>query len=134
MPTTRPIACTLSPEQLVADRDTLLLGLADHAIQRTTLPSGMRLRFPATAARMRQIDAVVRRERECCPFLDFRVGLALGLFTRYAALALLGMTLVIQIFVYPDAWPTHLSWSGLLLPLVALGGGKASLDRVFRIG
>ena len=78
MPTTLPIACTLSPEQLVADRDTLLLGLADHAIQRTTLPSGMQLRFPATAARMRQIDAVVRRERECCPFLDFRVGLALG--------------------------------------------------------
>jgi hypothetical protein len=27
---------------------------------------------------MRQIDAVVRRERECCPFLEFRVGLALG--------------------------------------------------------
>jgi putative oxidoreductase len=54
--------------------------------------------------------------------------LVLGLFTRYAALALLGMTLVIQVFVYPDAWPTHLSWAGLLLPLVALGGGKVSLD------
>jgi putative oxidoreductase len=64
----------------------------------------------------------------------FPILLVLGLFTRYAALALLGMTLVIQIFVYPDAWPTHLSWSGLLLPLVALGGGKASLDRVLRIG
>ena len=38
----------------------------------------MRLRFSATAERMRQIDAVVRRERECCPFLEFRVGLALG--------------------------------------------------------
>jgi putative oxidoreductase len=58
----------------------------------------------------------------------FPILLVLGLFTRYAALALLGMTLVIQFFVYPDAWPTHLSWAGLLLPLVALGGGKASLD------
>ena len=73
-----PIACSLSVEQLSAQRETLLLGLADHAVQRTVLPGGMRLRFPATAARMRQIDAVVRRERVCCPFLEFRVGLALG--------------------------------------------------------
>jgi putative oxidoreductase len=43
------------------------------------------------------------------------------------------MTLVIQIFVYPDAWPTHLSWAGLMLPLIALGGGRWSLDRLFRI-
>jgi putative oxidoreductase len=63
----------------------------------------------------------------------FPLLLVLGLFTRYAALALLGMTLVIQIFVYPDAWPTHLTWSGLLLPLVAWGGGEASLDRLFKI-
>lgn len=61
----------------------------------------------------------------------FPILLVLGLFTRFSALALLGMTLVIQIFVYPDAWPTHLSWAGLLLPLIALGGGKLSLDRLF---
>lgn len=78
MPTMLPIACSLSAEQLDTQRESLLLGLADHAVQRTPLPSGMRLRFPATAERMRQIDAVVRRERECCPFLEFRVGLALG--------------------------------------------------------
>jgi hypothetical protein len=73
-----PIACSLSGAQLATQRELLLLGLADHAVQRTALPSGMRLRFPATAARMRQIDAVVQRERECCPFLEFRLGLALG--------------------------------------------------------
>ena len=73
-----PIACTLSAQQLTAERETLLLGLSDHAVQRTPLPQGMRLRFSATAERMRQIDAVVRRERECCPFLEFRIGLALG--------------------------------------------------------
>jgi putative oxidoreductase len=59
----------------------------------------------------------------------FPLLLVLGLFTRGAALALLGMTLVIQIFVYPDAWPTHLSWVGLMLPLIAKGGGAWSLDR-----
>jgi putative oxidoreductase len=63
----------------------------------------------------------------------FPVLLVLGLFSRLSAAALLGMTLVIQIFVYPDAWPTHLSWAGLLLPLIALGGGQWSLDRLFRI-
>lgn len=63
----------------------------------------------------------------------FPVLLVLGLFTRLSAAALLGMTLVIQVFVYPDAWPTHLSWAGLLLPLIALGGGKLALDRAIRI-
>lgn len=58
----------------------------------------------------------------------FPLLLVLGLFTRVSAAALLAMTAVIEIFVYPDAWPTHLSWAGLLLPLVALGGGRASLD------
>ena len=56
-----------------------------------------------------------------------------GLFTRFAAAGLLVMTLVIQVFVYPDAWATHLSWAGLLLPLIALGGGKLSLDRALKI-
>ena len=63
----------------------------------------------------------------------FPILLVLGLFTRYAALALLGMTLVIEIFVYPDAWPTHLSWAGLMLPIIAMGGGRFALDRLIGI-
>lgn len=63
----------------------------------------------------------------------FPILLVAGLFTRYAAAALLGMTLVIEIFVYPDAWPIHLTWAGLLLPLIALGGGRFTLDRLVRI-
>jgi putative oxidoreductase len=62
----------------------------------------------------------------------FPVLLVLGLFTRASALALFGMTTVIEVFVYPDAWPTHLSWAGLLLPLIARGGGTWSLDRLRR--
>lgn len=60
----------------------------------------------------------------------FSILLVVGLFTRFSALALLGMTLVIEIFVYPDAWSTHLIWAGLLLPLIAMGAGKFSLDRL----
>jgi putative oxidoreductase len=63
----------------------------------------------------------------------FSILLVLGLFTRLSALAFLGMTLVIQIFVYPDAWSTHLSWTGLLLLILAKGGGRFSLDRVLKI-
>ena len=63
----------------------------------------------------------------------FPLLLALGLFTRFSASALLLMTLVIQLFVYPDAWPTHLSWAGLLLPLIAFGGGKLSLDHMVKL-
>lgn len=59
--------------------------------------------------------------------------LVLGLLTRLSALALLGMTLVIQVFVYPDAWPTHLSWAGLMLYLVGRGAGNVSLDRALGI-
>ena len=60
----------------------------------------------------------------------FPLMLLLGLGTRYAALALLGMTAVIEVFVYPDAWPTHAVWAACLLYLVARGGGSFSLDHL----
>ena len=63
----------------------------------------------------------------------FPLLLIFGLFTRMSALALLGMTLVIEIFVYPDAWPTHLSWAGLLLYLVGRGAGIVSVDRLLHL-
>lgn len=58
--------------------------------------------------------------------------LALGLLTRVSALGLLAMTAVIQLFVYPLAWPTHLSWAAVLLLLAARGGGRLSLDHALR--
>jgi putative oxidoreductase len=58
----------------------------------------------------------------------FPILLVLGFATRLSALALLGMTAVIQIFVYPDAWPTHLTWAGLMLYLIGRGAGPLSLD------
>jgi putative oxidoreductase len=58
----------------------------------------------------------------------FPLLLVLGLATRLSAAALLAMTLVIQIFVYPAAWATHLGWATLLLYLVGRGPGALSLD------
>lgn len=63
----------------------------------------------------------------------FPILLVLGLCTRLSAAALLGMTLVIEIFVYPDAWSTHLSWAALLLLLIAKGAGRWSLDHLLGI-
>ena len=58
----------------------------------------------------------------------FPLLLVLGLGTRWAALGLLGMTAVIQFWVYPDAWPTHLTWTVALLYLRGRGAGRFSLD------
>lgn len=57
------------------------------------------------------------------PFL-----LLIGLATRFSAAALLVMTLVIQVFVYPGAYPTHGVWATVLLYLMARGGGLLSID------
>ena len=56
--------------------------------------------------------------------------LVLGLFTRLSAFGLLMMTAVIQIFVYPSAWPTHLSWATLALFPMFYGGGRFAVDRL----
>lgn len=58
----------------------------------------------------------------------FPVLILTGLATRFSALALLGMTVVIQVFVYPDAYPTHGVWAAVLLYLIARGPGRISLD------
>jgi putative oxidoreductase len=61
--------------------------------------------------------------------------LLVGLFTRLSALGLLGMTLVIQFFVYPDAWwGEHSLWTALALILIVRGAGQFSLDAMLTRG
>lgn len=62
----------------------------------------------------------------------FPVLLVMGLFTKVTAVGMLVMTAVIQVFVYPNAWPTHLSWAALMLYLVFYGPGRVSVDRFVR--
>jgi putative oxidoreductase len=55
--------------------------------------------------------------------------LVAGLLTRLSAFGLIGMTMIIQFFVYPDAWwPAHSLWAALALILMLRGGGLLSLD------
>jgi putative oxidoreductase len=58
----------------------------------------------------------------------FSVLLIVGLASRLSALGLLFMTMVIQLFVFPDGWPEHILWIALLIGIVARGPGALSLD------
>lgn len=62
----------------------------------------------------------------------FPILIVLGFATRFGAAALLVMTLVIQIFVYPGAWSLHLLWASILIYLVARGAGVVSIDHLIK--
>ena len=62
-----------------------------------------------------------------CPVLLF-----FGFASRLGALGLLGMTFVIEVFVYPNNWPEHLTWATLLLIVLTRGPGPVSLDHLIR--
>jgi putative oxidoreductase len=64
--------------------------------------------------------------------LSTPVLLVLGLLTRPAAFVLLGMTTIIEIFVYPQAWPTHIQWAAMLLVLLCRGAGTYSIDHLLK--
>src|ERR1051326_7974721 len=72
---------------------------------------------PAVAARMAMINE-----------LTTSTLLFLGLATRLTTLPLFGMISVIQIFVYPNAWPDHVLWGSILLFLLTRGPGRFSMD------
>lgn len=82
--------------------------------------------------RLPLVDPVIAAHLAAFAEHFFPVLLVLGFATRFAALALLGMTLVIEVFVYPDAWPTHGTWAACFLLLMAQGGGVWSLDHLIR--
>lgn len=82
--------------------------------------------------RLPLIDPVIAAHLAAFAEHAFPILLVLGLATRFAALALLGMTLVIEIFVYPGAWPTHGTWAACFLILIAQGAGTWSLDHLFK--
>jgi putative oxidoreductase len=62
----------------------------------------------------------------------FPILLVIGFASRLSAAALLGMTLVIQIFVYPNAWATHLLWASALACIVFRGPGQLAIDHWVR--
>jgi putative oxidoreductase len=62
-----------------------------------------------------------------CGEVTFPVLLVLGLGTRFAALGLLFMTLIVELTV-PDGWPIHITWAAMALGIMAWGPGRISVD------
>ncbi|HWT99375.1 MAG TPA: DoxX family protein [Terriglobales bacterium] len=58
--------------------------------------------------------------------------LVFGLLTRLATLPMIGMAVTIQLFVYPENWPDHLTWMTFLLLLLSRGPGRLSIDHLVR--
>jgi putative oxidoreductase len=61
----------------------------------------------------------------------FPVLLVLGLGTRFAALGLLFMTVIVELTV-PDGWPIHITWAAMALGIMAWGPGRISVDHLVR--
>jgi putative oxidoreductase len=61
----------------------------------------------------------------------FPVLLVLGLATRFAALGLLCMTVIVELTV-PDGWPVHITWAAMALGIMAWGPGRFSVDYLLR--
>lgn len=81
--------------------------------------------------RLPLIDPVLAAHAAAIAEHLFPALLVLGIATRFSAFALLAMTATIQLFVYPDAWPTHGTWAALFLLVIARGPGRFALDRLF---
>ena len=140
------------PSRRLADLPTLALGLLEHmpvAFPQLLFRIGMGLVFWRSAqAKLAGWDTTLLlfQEEYRVPLLPPEAAaylatavelttpilLVLGLATRLGAAAMLGMTLVIQFFVYPQNYPDHLLWSGPLLYLILRGPGVLSLDHVIR--
>ncbi len=66
-----------------------------------------------------------------CGEITFPVLLVLGFATRFAALGLLLMTLIVELTV-PDGWPIHITWAAMALGIMAWGPGRFSIDYLVR--
>jgi putative oxidoreductase len=64
-----------------------------------------------------------------CGEVMFPILLVLGLGTRFAALGLLFMTVIVELTV-PDGWPVHITWAAMALGIMAYGPGRISLDHL----
>lgn len=125
-----------SPESLVLLFVRLVLGGVFWRSGQTKVEEGTWLSLSDTTYELFRTEYVgVPLPPELAAVMAFGAELLLpalllaGLFTRFSALALLGMTMVIQIFVYPDAWwAEHSLWVAMALVLIVRGGGMFSLD------
>lgn len=116
-----PLATTVSESGVFALSDVTVL-LFTEEFKLHIFGAQLDYPFPALTGAMAGLAEVL------LPVL-----LVLGFFTRFAAVALLAMTIVIQLTV-PSGWPLHLAWAAMALALMSVGPGRASVDALLRRG
>jgi putative oxidoreductase len=101
---------------------TLPLDITDAALQ---VMQAQYARVPMSATKAAYLFTYAEFVLPICLFLGFA--------TRLAACGLLVMTLLLQLYVMPQLWwSTHVYWTAILLVLMTIGPGAASLDALIR--
>jgi hypothetical protein len=73
-----PIACTLTAAEMAERRSTILGAFRGAALEVTGMQNGYAYRFLPTTALLAQLFQLVDLERQCCPFLTFRLTIEAG--------------------------------------------------------
>lgn len=74
----RPIACTLTEAEMRERRRTILDAFRGATLDVTPLPLGYAYRFEPTSEVLARLVHLVDLERQCCPFLSFRITIEAG--------------------------------------------------------
>jgi putative oxidoreductase len=82
---------------------------------------------------MARLRSMCRSRAAAVAGAEFPILLVVGLLTRFSALVLLGVTVIFQLFVTPEAlWTAHVYWASILLMLTLLGAGPISIDALVK--
>ncbi|HWZ33793.1 MAG TPA: hypothetical protein VNX18_20780 [Bryobacteraceae bacterium] len=73
-----PIACTLTESEMRERRQAMLNSLRGTALDVTSLPLGYAYRFEPTSEALAHLSHLVDLERQCCPFLTFKIVVEAG--------------------------------------------------------
>ena len=131
MPVTGALLASVSPRRLV---QIGVLGISVMLPLSTFAGSAWELFavLVGWGAGIGTMDVAMNTEAAAVQEHLFSFLLVIGLASRLSALGLLGMTAVIEVFVYPENWPDHLLWTACLLYVIARGPGGFSLDGLIR--
>ena len=72
-PTSLPIACSLTSEELQERRSTLLQRVRLAVLEVKELQDGYAYTFPSASEWLSEVAGMIDLERQCCPFLRFRL-------------------------------------------------------------
>ncbi len=73
-----PIACSLNDAEFRKRRDGLLTEIKNGVVETVELKNGYRFNFPKEDNRIKKLAEMITLERQCCPFLNFKLTINAG--------------------------------------------------------